>query len=47
MADKNLGFRLFPFLNPSLGVADTLAATGSQALPRNLQVRDFPGKIGV
>jgi hypothetical protein len=36
IADKNLGFRLFPFLNPSLGVADTLAATGSQALPRNL-----------
>jgi hypothetical protein len=36
MADKNLGFRLFPLLNPSLGVADTLAANGSQALLRNL-----------
>jgi hypothetical protein len=36
MADKNFGVGLFPILNPSLGVADRLAATGSQELPRNL-----------
>lgn len=41
MADKNLGFRLFPFLNPSLGVADTLAA---KLTPKVSQYAVFPEK---
>lgn len=36
MADKNLGFRLFPFWNPSLRVADKLAANGCQAHAKTL-----------